>query len=364
MKRKRKNIYEKINKKTNEITYTIKFNYRNWQGEVKQKKKEGFKNQKEAIAFERSFREKTQSDPEISFGSLVNQYMDDCKARFRPTTFSNKKILINSKILPYFQKMPVNEIDGLTVRKWQTELLNDEKKYSPTYLKTINNQLSAIFNFAIRYYGLKASPARAAGSMGKKDADSMSFWTLDEYQKFLAEISDDIQYKVIYELLFWTGIRIGELTALTLDDFNFEAKTMSINKSYTKLEGKDYISKPKTSKSERSININISLSNLVQEYVEHLYDYNPTQRLFEISKANIRKRMETATIKAGLKKIRVHDLRHSHASLLIEQGFSPLLISERLGHEDIRTTLKTYSHLYPNKQGEVADRIEKLQKKV
>lgn len=99
---------------------------------------------------------------------------------------------------------------------------------------------------------------------------------------------------------------------------------------------------------------------LVADYHNRLYDYEPNQRLFAVTKHYITHEIERGCKLSGVKKIRCHDLRHSHASLLIEMGFSPVLIAERLGHENVETTLNTYSHLYPNKHTEVAEKMEKL----
>ncbi|WP_051531203.1 site-specific integrase [Clostridiisalibacter paucivorans] len=193
--------------------------------------------------------------------------------------------------------------------------------------------------------------------MGKKNADSMKFWTTEEFKKFMLFVSDKPISKVIFELLFWTGMRSGECLALTLDDFDFENKTVSISKNYARHEGEDLILEPKTPKSKRIITIPDFICDMIKDYVSKLYDYDPHERLFPVTKSYLHSEMKRGCKNSGVKKIRVHDLRHSHASLLIEEGFSPLLISERLGHENIETTLQTYSHLYPNKHGEVANRL-------
>lgn len=341
-------------------TWYCKFYYKDWQGNRRQKKKEGFKKQKEAKDFEREFLHKEEGSCDMAFGSLVELYIDDCKSRLKPTTLSNKEYVLNQKVLPFFKDMPINTITPTTVRKWQNELLADESDFSPTYLKTINNQLSAIFNYAMKYYRLPSNPARDCGSMGKKNAESMQFWTTEEFNKFMEIVNDKPISKVVFPLLFWTGIRSGELLALTLNDFDFESRILSINKNYARLEGKNLILEPKTPKSKRLINIPPFLCDLVNEYVTMLYDYQPNERLFNVTKFYLRHEMNRGCEKSGVKKIRIHDLRHSHASLLIELGFSPLLISERLGHENIETTLQTYSHLYPNKQSEVADKLQNL----
>jgi integrase len=347
-------------KDINRGSWYCSFYYTDWTGKKKKKKKEGFKTQREAKSFEREFLERSHASPDMSFKSLVELYMEDCKSRLKPTTYANKEFIINLKVLPYFKDMQINSIEPATIRKWQNELISHKNNYSPTYLKTVNNQLSAIFNFAMKYYKLPTNPARICGSMGKKNAEAMSFWTKEEFQKFIDFMLNKPVSKAIFEILFWTGIRSGELLALTLNDFNFKDQTVSINKNYARHIGEDLILDTKTPKSNRVITIPKFLCEIVQDYVSKLYEYKANERLFQVSRHYLRYEIVRANKKIGIKKIRVHDLRHSHASLLIEMGFSPLLISERLGHENIETTLNTYSHLYPNKHGEVADKLQEL----
>lgn len=341
-------------------TWFCKFYYKDWQGARRQKMKKGFQTKREAQEFERSFLNKAHASCDMTFGNLIEIYMEDCKPRLKPTTYTNKRFLIDTKILPFFQAMPINTINAAAIRRWQNELMEDSHKYSPTYLKTMNNQLSAIFNFAVKYYQLSNNPCRLAGSMGKKNADSMQFWTVEEFSQFIEAISDKPAAKVIFEILFWTGIRSGEMLALTLDDFDLEANTVSISKNYARHYGQDLIMPPKTPKSKRVITLPPFLTQLVQEYADSIKGYQSDQRLFPFTKYFLHHEMQRGCAEAHVKKIRVHDLRHSHASLLIEMGFSPLLISERLGHENIETTLQIYSHLYPNKHSEVANQLEAL----
>ena len=321
----------------------------------------GFKLQKEAKSYEIEFLSKASASCDMLFSSFISLYMEDCKARLKPTTYAGKVFLMNSHVLPYFKNMPLNTITASTIRKWQTELISNPNNYSETYLKTIHNQVSAVFNYACRYYKLGENPARICGSMGKKNADSMQFWVVDEFKSFIAAVNDKIISKTIFNLLFWTGIRSGELLALTLNDFDFESNTVSINKNYARLNGEDLILDPKTPKSKRKITLPPNVCGIIKRYVERLVCYEPDERLFNVTKHYMAKEMKKGCAISGVKKIRIHDLRHSHASLLIELGFSPLLISERLGHEEVKTTLQTYSHLYPNKQAEVAEKLQLLQ---
>ena len=153
-------------------------------------------------------------------------------------------------------------------------------------------------------------------------------------------------------------MRVGELCALTPADVNLVGHTITINKTFQRINGRDVIWPPKTPKSNRKITLPQFVCDMVKDYADKLYGYNPSDRLFEVTKHYLKHEMERGCKKTGLREIRVHDLRHSHASLLIELGFAPLLISKRLGHESVTTTLEIYSHLYPTKHGEVADRLE------
>lgn len=338
-------------------TYYCAFYYTDWTGAKKKKKKEGFKKESEAKKYEREFLEKQQDSCDMNFKTLVDLYLEDATTRVRETTLENKKVLINLKIVPYFEKMKINDINANHIRKWQNQLIS--KGYSQTYLKTINNQLSAIFNFAIKYYNLNSSPALKAGAMGKKNAESMQFWTVEEFKKFI-EFNDKPISALAFKVLFWTGIRSGELMALTFKDIDVINKTININKTYTRLNGKDIISEPKTPKSKRKIAISDSLCEDIKEYKSKLYDIKEKDRIFKFTKFFLKHEMQRVCKKSGVKEVRIHDLRHSHASLLIELGFTPLLISERLGHEKVQTTLDTYSHLYPNKGDIVANKLDDL----
>ena len=147
--------------------------------------------------------------------------------------------------------------------------------------------------------------------------------------------------------------------ALTYNDIDLEKRTVSINKSYQRFNERDVITPPKMPKSNRIVNIPKFLTEELKEYISRLYGLMPGDRMFQFTKAFLEHEMIRGVKNTGVKKIRLHDLRHSHASLLIEMGFTPLAIAERLGHEKIETTLNTYSHLYPNKQSQLADELDR-----
>lgn len=155
-------------------TWGISFYYTDWTGQRKRKKKIGFKTRRDALAFEESFKSKASGSTMMTFGALYELYMEDAKVRLKPTTYRNKEYIINLKVLPFFKNLPLASITPATIRKWQNQLLSttymrekSQLHYTQTYLKTINNQVSAIFNFAVKYYHLPQNPARLCGSIGK-----------------------------------------------------------------------------------------------------------------------------------------------------------------------------------------------------
>ncbi len=350
---------QKYTAKNGKQLWYFSVRYTDWAGEKKRKKQEGFKTQREAKEAEADFLNSKKTDIDITFANLVDAYIENRTARISPTTIATKGHMIRTKILPYFGKMPISTIDTATVMKWQTELINFRQQngepYSQTYLRQIHNQLSTIFNFAIKYYGLTRNPAQLCGSMGKQNAEKFDFWTYDEFQTFIQATKDDLSAHTIYSLLFYSGMREGEFLALTLSDFDFDKNTVSINKSLAVVDGKPVFKATKTPKSNRVIALPPQIMDMVKEYASCVYDCKPDKRLFQANKTSLHRDMQKYCDLSGIRKIKVHELRHSHASHLIELGVAPLAISERLGHEDIKTTLNTYSHLYPNKQSEVAD---------
>ena len=184
----------------------------------------------------------------------------------------------------------------------------------------------------------------------------MLFWTKGEYVKFSDAIMDKPLSFYAFELLYWCGIRVGELLALTSTDFDFDKKTLTINKSYQRLKGRDLITSPKTVKSNRTIKMPQFLCDEVQEYISMLYEIKENERLFPVTKSYLHHEMDRGSQIANVKRIRIHDLRHSAISLLIEMGFSALAIADRVGHESIDITYR-YAHLFPNKQTEMAEKL-------
>ena len=341
-------------------TWYVQVRYTDWKGERLQKVKRGFPTKKAAQSWEREFLQSQQADPSMTLDSFYKLYERDVKAKLKENTWLTKKSVYEDKIRPYFGKKKLNEISASDILAWHTTLLSAKmpngKPYSQTYLRSIHAQLSAILNHAVKFYGLRENPAKKSGGMGSKDGDEMLFWTKEEYLKFSDVMMDNPLLYYAFEVLYWCGVREGELLALTRADFDLEARTLRINKSYQRIHGKDVITTPKTKKSIRTIKIPDFLCDEMRDFFQQFYHLEDDMRLFPMTKYKLLNAMETGSKKAGVKKIRIHDLRHSHISLLIDMGFSAVAIAERVGHESVEITYR-YAHLFPTVQTEMADKL-------
>ena len=344
--------------KTN--TWRVIYRYTDWNGERKQSQKRGFKTKREAQAWEREQLNKLGGDLDMTFKSFVEHYTEDMKSRIKENTWNTKEQIINKKLLPYFGNLKMCDITAQQIITWQNTLINykddNGKPYSPVYLKTIQNQLSAIFNHAVRFYNLKDNPCKKAGSMGKKKNREMQFWTKPEYLRFADAIMDKPISYYAFEILYWCGLRLGELLALTSADLDFEKQTIRINKSYQRIKQRDVITDPKTPKSIRTVSMPDFLAEELQDYIRSLYKIEDNDRIFPISKDYLHREMKRGCKESGAKRIRIHDLRHSHVSLLIEMGFSVVAIADRVGHESIEITYR-YAHMLPSAQSEMASKL-------
>lgn len=194
--------------------WKVQVYYKDWQGNRKRKQKRGFRTKGEAKEWERDFLQQQSQGVDIEFGNFLEIYYKDMDVRLREHTMYTKRYIIDLKIRPYFEKKILSEITVADVRAWQNELLSYKDKngkgYSQTYLKTINCQLTAIFNYAIRYYNLQDNPCRKAGAIGKSKGEPKDFWMQDEFNEFLETMKDKPEARMAFLLLYWTGMRIGD----------------------------------------------------------------------------------------------------------------------------------------------------------
>lgn len=226
-------------------------------GVNKQKKKRGFKTQREAKQYECDRNLKKQGNLQMSMKVFVEQYFQDKENELKSRTKQNKRYMIDSYLIPYFGDMKMSDIKPAQIIAWQNEIY--KKNLSESYMRMIQNQLTALFTHATKIYDLANNPCKKVKRMGKDDKRSLTFWTVDEYKKFISTVDKSDRYYIMFEILFWTGIREGELLALSKSDIDFYNNRINISKTYFRANGQDMITTPKTEQSVRIVEIPVFL---------------------------------------------------------------------------------------------------------
>ena len=300
----------------------------------------------------------------VTFEQFIEEvYLPWYKTQVKESTYINRRVTIQ-KHFKYFYKMSTDEIEPINVQNWQLKMA---KEFSPNYIRIVQGMLSIAFDRAIVLGLAKKNPSRMIGNIKSKKT-KVDFWTLEEFQKVISLLYKGDYYEhylfMSFWLLFMTGMRIGEASALQWSDIDFETGMLSITKTLYYKTMNDYkFVEPKTQASIRTLYIDSDTINELKAWKEVQQKVLPKCKLVlsyngtPTSKTTLPRALEKLAKLAGVHRIKIHALRHSHASLLISMGENPLLIKERLGHEKIQTTLGTYGHLYPNTNLEVSNRL-------
>ncbi len=348
-----------VHKDNKKGTWYAQFRYTDWQGQRKGKMKRGFPTKKAAKEYEEEYLRTSASSPDMTMQSLCGLYLADLKARRKTNTAYDEESIINNHILPPLGKMSLTKITVTTIREWQNQImskkgLTTKKPLSPHTIRNISVCLSSILNYAVRFYNLPKNPVQVARGIGKANA-RIDFWEMDEWKKFISVIEDEYD-RLCFSFLFTSGLRLGEMLALTPNDVDFSSNKISVSKTFNwKLK---YSGAPKTETSNRVITMPEYVMNMLKDFL--LRCYEPPDRIFEAtSQKRLTARMKKYSEMAGIKKIRIHDLRHSHASFLIHSGVPITAISQRLGHKSPKITLDVYSHVYKSSDAEIASILEK-----
>lgn len=224
-------------------TWYVSFHYFDWTGKNVRKLKRGFATKRKAQEWEQSFLRTKAASMDMTFSEFFTVYEKDVRPKLKENTWWSKEHIIRTKIIPYFGNTKMVDVTVRDIIKWQNMMReyrdSEGKPYSPTYLKSVQAQLSCLFNHAVRFYELPSNPVHRAGALGAEEADEMLFWTKEEYLRFIPTMANKPYSYYAFELLYWCGIRMGELRALTAEDFDFEKNILSITKSYQKIKGKE-----------------------------------------------------------------------------------------------------------------------------
>lgn len=341
--------------------YYVSVFYKDARGINHRKMKRGFTLQRDAKEWERLFLASVKKSVEMPFDALCNEFLEDRKRRIRQSSYIALESNVRLWIRDYFGKTPVNKISADDVLLWHDWLKESKSRFdkplSYDFMHDCHKDLSTIFNYAVEKYGLAVNPAAKAGQIESDEVKEMHVWTLEEFNAFIDTFEASDPLRVLFVTLYYSGVRIGEALALTIKDVDIDKNVIFINKTLHYYDGQQVARKPKTKSSVRSIPIDSELAADLRGYINRLFEPKKNDRLFYYSPAYVGRVLKHHAELAGVPVIRVHDLRHSHASLLINMGASPVAVAQRLGHKSPKMTLDVYSHLFASAQDDLVRKI-------
>ncbi len=325
-------------------------------GTKKRIMRRGFKGQREAkkaendIIFE--YAQKSSDNPQMD--ELCDEYYEWATKRRKKSTLYKIEYMLRLHLKPFFKNKKVQNIVNKDIMNFHDYLLDF---LSPSTAKTIHKQLSAMLNYSIKMGYISANICNEVGNIDIKDVRKIDYWTLEEFKSFMPHV-DNLKYKALFMTLFYSGARIGELLGLTWSDINFDNNSININKRFYRGD----IDTTKTGASTRVIAMPHHTMNLLRELKLSL-DAQPVFYVFgkhndPLYPTTVWAYYLKTLDKSGVRRIRLHDFRHSHTAYLINKGTDIQIVSKRLGHEKVSTTYDIYAHLYPDKEVEAVLNME------
>lgn len=356
------------------VMWMVKFNYIDPQtNKAKTEYKRGFESKRDAKAYEEGFIENLENESgknepirEKTFEDVFHEYLASHKREdIKESTLATKYNIFEKHIFPTFRNMIIAEISDDNIANWQVKIKNTKKPdgtlFSASYLRTIQSQLNTILNYAFSKGYLRQNPLADIKNMGIKDK-RVEFWSADEYERFAYCAMNYPEYYYAFEVLYWCGLREGEMFALTLNDIDLRQGLISVTKTYQVVNGHEVISTPKTPSSVRKVSLPGFLVDELNEYIGMLYEPQPEDRIFRMTKSSLNRVFHSLSNEAGLERITVHGLRHSHVSLLINKKYDIFEVSKRIGHRSIKTTQDIYGHLFDEVQRTIANDLDSIRR--
>lgn len=354
-----------------------------------QKTKRGYPSQKEAKlaydkymlthAFNKNLSAQSRTAQQITFKDYYSvRFTAWYEQQVKRQTYENAKFIFEKR-LQFFYSFRIRDISNRDIEDWMLELSrtttrnsrNQDQKatLSKSYINRILGHLKIVLDRAVKDGVIESNPVNDVSHLPRENR-KVEFWELDEFQKVMNQIPEDSiqnkQRKLVFETLFYTGLRIGELLGLTWSNINFEKQQITVEKTLIYQDKKHwYLSTPKTKNAYRTIGIGKKLTGKLAEWKELQQRIGVFEYITQIDGTftppySFSIWLKEAAKKANVKPIKLHALRHSHVSLLIEQNIQPLIIQERLGHANIQITLGTYGHLYAKSDEMVVTALDNL----
>lgn len=356
--------------------WSVRFNVMDNNGKSHTKRLSGFKFKREAEAAYLRFLDEynlngVNFSPEDSqvynkkLKEIIPEFLEYKKQSVKEASFYEILSIFNKFILTPFGDIRIKNITKPMILQWQHSL----NQYSYKYKVKIRASLYSFYKYLNTYYDIDNIVARVETFSVPKVKKEMQFWTLEEFNMFI-DCVDNNTYKTFFSFLYYTGCRLGEALALNYKDIDFKNKTLKITKSIsTKIVNRDLgntfnITSPKNYSSNRSIFMPQKLIDVLLEYFTKNPETTKQSFIFggykPLPETTIRRYLNNYINSAGIKPIRIHDFRHSHASLLISQGSDIVLVAKRLGHSNTEQTLNTYAHLFPSTEYRLVDKLNEI----
>lgn len=336
-------------------TYYISVYVEKRNGEKKRVVRRGFHTKAEAKKKESEivFNAHLEIQDNPFFDDILEDYIAWYGKTRKASSLKRIKSAIKNQIQPFFKNKRIQQITKRDIMKFHNQML---ETLSPVTVNHTHRYLSSIFKYAIQMEYINENVPKEVGNI-KAKPKTFDYWTLEEFKQFISVVHD-LKYKALFMLLFYSGMRIGEILAITWNDVDFKTRLINIDK--TSYEGK--ISPAKTDKSFRKIKIPQHTLNLLKRLKlenKAKHDYFVFGNVYHpLSRTSVVYRYNKYVEESNVKYIRLHDFRASHASYLINNGYDIQIVSKRLGHAKVSITFDIYSHLYPNKEDEAVEQME------
>lgn len=359
-------IYKTDEKKDGKQQYVVKVNYTDKNGNHKQIKRTTYGNA-EAKLLEKQLLDETKLDIDTSIRtiqSLYEEYMITMKNEIRLSTWEKKGRMFKNRILPILGKYRLDKVNTSILQDWKNQLSADGLQIGT--LKTYYKEVNALFNYAIKMRYLDKNPVAFVGNFKEvyfeTEQDKLHYYTKEEFLKYISaakrliEKPSDWDFYVFFCIAFYTGMRKGEIHALKWSDV--DNNIIHVRRSICqKVKGGDLETPPKNKSSYRDLQIPQPLMTVLAEHKNRqkgINEYIDDLRICGGEKClrdTTLEKKNTAFAKAAeLPHIKIHDFRHTHATLLVNEGINIQEIARRLGHTNVEITWKIYSHLYPREE--------------
>jgi integrase len=343
------NIYKETNS-----TYTVQFSYKDQLGQARRRKKRGFKTLQDAkkylVTQENLKYEGKLGIQKYDCLEVLNKYLDELKYQTKISTYLKKKHIYQKYFEQQINGLTIDTIDNRFVLRYKEYLRNLDLHNN--HKNTIYSAVSSYMNFAVKYGFSSTNPFRYLNDFTRTKREQ-TIWTMDHLKQFISESHNPALNTMVW-VLFMTGMRKGEYRALTWNDIDFTNQLIRINKTRSFISGIGYqTTSPKTNSSVREVLIDSYTLEVLKNYKQYCSSYygftEEDKILFvnaeELSNETLRRNFKKIITRLKLPNIRIHDLRHSHATMLFRTEISPLLISKRIGHKDVQTTMNIYTHV-------------------